>query len=539
MPQQIVIIGADETALNGVLKYLEDHPDTEATVLYPELNPLSEFSCSTLERYLGRGIEFPERLRAVGVDRETKRVRIRDNISGADSTIPYDKLIFASGAAPAELDVPGENNSIIRVGTFVDAARLRPTTGKTIVVGNGLNMLLAVSALMMLGKGDIEAIEIPNTTLPAPMSADLESMVVHHLAKSGITIRRGETLQRIEHGDKSVKLITDQREVDGRRIINASSSVPVTYMAGDAGIHSDANGGLLVDGKLQTNDPNILACGSCASFVSPACKQPIPGIAVQSTERRQSHTLAESLAGKSPEFFAPVCAYSLALGDLSVAGTGLSVEAAKACGFDAKSATVVQFDRAHFMPDASLMTLELVFDGPTRRVVGIQGLGASGQGLCSRISAVSALLSRKPTIEDISNLEIAYSPPFASAMDVLNAVANVADNMLAGINEGIGANEFARRWADRESSNDFFLDCRELGNAAEYLERHPLHWNHIPQGELARRMDEVPKDRRIILLCNTGVRSFEAQVALKHAGYDDVVNVDGGMTALKQSGIKL
>ena len=199
----------------------------------------------------------------------------------------------------------------------------------------------------------------------------------------------------------------------------------------------------------------------------------------------------------------------------------------------------IQFDRAHFMPGVELMTLELVFDGPTRRVLGIQGLGKSADALCGRISAVSAVLPMKPTIDDISNLEMAYAPPFSSAMDVLNTVANGADNMLAGINESISPEEFRELWAEREREDSFFLDCRELGNAQPVLDRHTAHWNHIPQGQIARRVAEIPTDRKIVLVCNTGTRSYEAQTILKHAGFCDVVNVEGGNTALRQSGIEV
>ena len=122
---------------------------------------------------------------------------------------------------------------------------------------------------------------------------------------------------------------------------------------------------------------------------------------------------------------------------------------------------------------------------------------------------------------------------------MLNAVANIAENILAGVNEGIGADEFDRIWQERDNDECFFLDCRELGNAESLIERHPLHWNHIPQGEIAKRISEIPTDRKIILLCNTGARSYEAQVTLKHAGINNVANVDGGIAAIKQSGVKV
>lgn len=539
MPERIIIIGADAPALNGVLKYIDSRP-AEAVVLYPEENPLPEFSCSAIEQYLGRGIDFPERLRALGVDTQNRRVLVRDIVSGSESDLEYDQLVFATAAAPSDLDVPGEHlTDISRIATDEDARRLRPIDGKTVVVGSGHNLLLTVSALMQHGRGEIEIVSGPCPQGFDPLSGSLMDMLAHHMSEKGVTIHEGHEFQRIERDKDGLRVVTDQATISADRIINAQFSRPLSAIAADAGLEIAQTGAVIVNESLHTNISDIFACGSCAAFKNVNCKTPIPGTAIRSTELRQATVLAASLAGAEPVFAAPACAYSVKLGDLTAAGAGLTVDAARRCGFTAMSSTVIQFDRAHFMPDAALMTLELVFDGPTRRVLGIQGISTMGDALSGRISAVSAMLTKKPYIEDVANLEVAYSPPFASAMDVLNTAANVADNMLAGINSGIDAREFRRLWDERENGDHFFLDCRELGNAQPFLERHPLHWNHIPQGELARRLDEVPEDSKIVLVCNTGTRSYEAQVTLRHAGFEDVINVDGGMSALRQSGVKL
>lgn len=541
MQEHIVIIGAGQAALDAVLLHQAANPDSKATALYPELNPLPEFSCSTMERYLGLGIEFPERLRACGIDRKAKKVHVRDAVSGVDSTIVYDKLVLASGSAPGDLDVLGEvPGRIFRSGGYADAKRLKPRDGKTVVIGTGLNMLLTVSALLRHEKGSIEVIPVDASNAHSPLSDQLTHMVRHHLTESGVIFHEDVSLESIESTACGLILTTSQGDISAVRVVNATSCRPVTYFVAETGLETDRHGNVVVDADLRTSDPNIFACGDCASFISEICKMPIPGATIKSSARRQTQTLARSLAGESLPFTALPLAWSVGLGDLTVAGAGLNVDTAKACGFDkAMSATAIQFDRAHFMPEVTLMTLELVFDADTRRVLGIHGISTTGDALCGRISAVSALLASKPDVDDIANLEVAYSPPFASAMDIINTVANVADNMLAGVNEGISAAEFEAMWAERDSDKYFFLDCRELGNARQFIERHPDYWNHIPQGEVADRISEVPDDRKIILLCNTGARSYEAQVVLKHAGREDVVNVDGGMTAVRQSGVKV
>jgi len=132
-------------------------------------------------------------------------------------------------------------------------------------------------------------------------------------------------------------------------------------------------------------------------------------------------------------------------------------------------------------------------------------------------------------------LEYPYSPPFSSAMDIVNTLGTVAENMLAGMNQGLSPEEFEKLFTGNGDSC-FFLDCREPDNAGPYLERHPDKWHNIPQGKLRERLDEIPKDKTVVLICNTGIRSYEGQITLEQAGFKDVLNLHGGMAALKQSG---
>ena len=540
MSERIILIGTDNPGLTAASTFLKTRPESEVLVIYPELNPLPEFTCDKIDRHLQKGMIFQETLKAFGIDRERKLVLVRDEISGMESELDYGTLIIATGAAPQNFDIPGDHlPEIVRVGTFEDASKLKPIEGKTLIIGKGASLLMTVSCLLRHKSGTIEVVIPKDCEGEEPLSDNLSGMVFHHLETAGVTIHRDQTLTAISKDESGIHLKTTEQGITADRVINATFSKPVTENFSSSGLALDEHGGVIVDSRMGTNDKSILACGSCATFTSHFCDIPVPGAQIRASEHRQACSVAARLAGWDREFTTPPGAYSIDLGKFTVSGAGLTVEEAKKCGFSPMSSTVIQFDRAHFMFGVELMTLELVFDAPTRRVLGIQGLAKSGQALSGRVSAVSAILPRKPAIEDISNLEIAYSPPFSSAMDVLNTAANVADNMLEGINEGISAAEFREIWSEREKGNRFFLDCREIGNAGQFVERHPDHWNHIPQGEIARRLAEIPDDRQIVLICNTGARSYEAQVTLKHAGYSNVVNVDGGMTAIRQSGIEL
>lgn len=184
-----------------------------------------------------------------------------------------------------------------------------------------------------------------------------------------------------------------------------------------------------------------------------------------------------------------------------------------------------------------MMTLELVVERGTRRVLGIQGVCEDGARLKARIDAVATMLQfGKPTIDDLANAEIAYAPPFASAMDAVNAVANVADNILSGQLKPISSKEFGELWKDRANNNVFFADARPAvaGNAT--AAKYPGEWHAIALEDIEAKFDSIPKDRPVALVCNTGLRSYEVMLYLHNHGVTDVVNALGGMQALIKRG---
>ena len=289
---------------------------------------------------------------------------------------------------------------------------------------------------------------------------------------------------------------------------------------------------------MQTSDPDMYAGGDCV-----AIKNLITGklgyLPLGSMANRQGRVIGTNLAGGDASFPGFVGTWAVKLFDMSFCGAGLTVERARKEGYDAISVAVEQLDRAHFYPEKNMMSLELVVDKSDRRVLGIQGACTAGDALKARIDAVAAVLQYgKPTVEDISNLEISYAPPFASAMDVVNVVANVADNVLAGRVKPITSEEFMALWEKRAENNIFFIDARpaKAGQAVQAV--HP-EWHSISLEEMPSRVNEVPKDRPVAIICNTGLRAYDSVLILARNGITDVVNAAGGMQAVLKTGGKI
>jgi len=342
-----------------------------------------------------------------------------------------------------------------------------------------------------------------------------------------------EIRQNEEEG--GLEVITPDGSIRAELVITAAGVRPNAELARSAGLVVSPSGAITVNQMLQTSDPDIYAGGDCIEIPHLITGKPV-FFPQGSLANRQGRIIGTNLAGGSAKFSGTVGSFAIKIFDLAVASTGITPQSALKNGFQAVPVLVVQADRAHFYPTQELIYFQLTVDQKTRRVLGAQAVGANGDAVVGRINAVAAILPFKPSVEDISNLEIAYSPPFASALDVVNAAGNTAENILNGLNRPIEPDEFERCFLLEESSDCICLDVRGPANAAPFVERFGDRWLNIPQETLNSRMEEVPKDKRLLLVCNSGVRSYEAMRQLDRAGIANTVNVQGGVAMLKKSG---
>ncbi len=328
---------------------------------------------------------------------------------------------------------------------------------------------------------------------------------------------------------------TSDGSIQADLVITAAGVRPNSELARSAGLLVAPSGAIVVNRMLQTSDPEIYAGGDCIEITHLVTGKPVY-FPQGSLANRQGRVIGTNLAGGAAKFEGTVGSFAIKIFDLAVASAGITPQSALKSGFDAEPVLVVQADRAHFYPTQDLIYFQLTVDRKTRRILGAQAVGANGDAVIGRINAIAAILPFKPAIEDVSNLEIAYSPPFAAALDVVNAAGNTAENVLDGLNRPMQPDEFERCFLLEESADCLCLDVRGPANAAPFMERYGDRWLNIPQETLSRRIEEVPRDKRLLLVCNSGARSYEAMRQLDRAGINNTVNVQGGVAVLKKSG---
>ena len=382
-------------------------------------------------------------------------------------------------------------------------------------------------------------VEIQDQLLPGVIGSNLAGMVKEHLAEHDVRdVYLSEKVQRIEGRGSDLKVVTDHRSLEADLVIMAVGTEPNADLARVAGLELSPGGAIAVDSGFRTSDRDIFAGGDCIENTDLITGKKIY-FPSGSLANRHGRIIGTNLAGGAEEFEGIIGSFILKVFDLGLGAAGLSLSRARDEGFDAFSAMIVQGDRAHFYPGMELMYLELIVDRPTGRVLGIQGLSNSGHALAARIDAVAAILKYRPHVREVSNLELAYAPPFSAAMDILNALGNTAENILAGKNKIVNPDEFAGMFKAGDDGRFVCLDVRGRANAEPFLEKFPDLWLNVPQDELRDRIDEVPRDKELLLICNSGVRSYEAQITLDHMGIGPSRNLQGGVAALKKWGLKL
>lgn len=492
-----------------------------------------------------KGITVRPQTRALAIDRAAKTLLVKDVVSGKEEKLPYDKLVLATGASPRVPPIEGKDLKNVLSLTRLEAAgaiRAACQEGKVseaVIVGGGFIGLEAAVALADMWGVKVSVVEMMDQILPGVLSQPLSLMAANDCLTHKVDVFTSEKVLRLEGENGTVtKVVTDKREIPAQLVIFAAGFIPNGQLAKDAGLEVAPFGAVVVDEHMRTTDPSIYAGGDCV-----AIKNIITGkigyLPLGSMANRQGRIIGTNLAGGNARFPGFVGSWAVKLFGLSFCGVGLTVDRARKEGFDAMSVSVEQLDHAHFYPEKAMMSLELVVDKATSRVLGIQGACADPDSLKARIDAVAAALQySKPTVEDISNLEIAYAPPFASAMDVVNVVANVADNALSGRFTPVTADQFMDLWKKRSENHVFFIDSRPAAAGKATQEKHP-DWHAIPLEEIAARISEVPKDRPVAIICNTGLRAYDSLLVLARNGVTNVVNSTGGMQAVIKMGLSL
>ena len=469
---------------------------------------------------------------AVGIDRASRQVRVKGPDGEAD--ISYDKLILAQGGRPVVPTVAGvEAPNVFTIWTIPDMDRIQQfiTEKKpesAVIAGGGFIGLEMAEAFAKRGLA-VSIVEMMPRLMPM-LDPEMGSLIAEQLEKHGVRVLAGKGIKAVHSSCREVEL-ADGTRVPGALVLLAVGVRPEITLARAAGLAVGDAGGVLVDDQMRTSDPDIFAVGDMAEIahrvLGRGARVPLAGPA-----NRQGRVAASNALGVPMRYAGALGTSVVKVFDAVVASTGLTETAARAVGHTVGAAVVVKEHHASYYPGARELSLKVVYERGSGKLLGAQAFGE--EGVEKRIDVLATALAAGMTLGDLADLDLAYAPPFSSANDPVNLAAFVGLNDLSGFSPIMTAASLRQTLATRDADGlPLLLDVRTLN---EFETSHLRGALHLPLDELRFRLDELPRDRAIVLYCRSGYRAHLALRILKENGFSRVTNVTGGFLSLIAAG---
>ncbi len=429
----------------------------------------------------------------------------------------YDKLVIASGAEAIKPPVDGVNlNGVFFMRTPEDAVSLREAVERgeikrAVVVGGGFIGLEVAENLAAQGV-KVSIIDMAKHVLPG-FDDELAQYAENHLANQGIMTFTGTKLEAILGEDKVEKVKTDKRAMKADAVILSVGIRANTAFLADSGIELMPNRTIKVNEFLQTNYKDIFAIGDCATVTNRITKEPAWS-PMGSSANIEGRIAAKNINGEKVRFNGVLGTGVAKLPELNVGRTGLTEVTAKQAGYDVVSVVTVVDDKAHYYPDSSIFIVKMLADRNTKKLLGLQVLGKGA--VDKMIDIAVTAITMEASLEDIENMDLAYAPPFSTAIHPFLHTVNILLNKISGDFETITPAAYALGESETYKIIDTSLNPSIEG--APFVDLTKVN------GELP----EFSKDEKLLLICTKGKRAYMLQNRLKYFGYTNTLVLEGG-----------
>ncbi len=457
------------------------------------------------------------------IDRTSKTVSARYLKTGREYTERYDKLVLSPGAYPFRPDISGfDDEAVFTIRSVGDSDRIKAfieerKPKKAIVIGAGFIGLEAAENLMQLGI-KVSVIEMLDHVLP-PFDYDMASLAKVHMMQKGVNLLLSETVVSVTREENSLTAkLKGGRALKADMIILSIGVRPDSSLAKEAGLEMGPGGGIIVDEYMRTSDPDIYALGDAVEMIHPILGKRM-AIPLAGPANKEARIVADNIVlGDVSPYGGSIGTAIVKVFGLNCACAGVTERLLKASNINYISSITHGFSHAGYYPGALMLSVKLLFSPDDGTIYGSQVTGE--EGVDKRIDLIASVIKKKGTIYDLSVIEHAYAPPFSSAKDPVNVAGMVAENILSGKVKIIHWNEIPE-----DTEDVVILDVRTpIEFAADFLDDAV----NIPLDELRGRLDELPKNKRIIIYCGIGLRAYIACRILMQKGYEKVYNLSGG-----------
>ncbi|MDW7652063.1 MAG: FAD-dependent oxidoreductase [Bacillota bacterium] len=514
--------------------------DEKAEIIIFERGEYISFANCGLPYYIGGVIEeremllvqSPEKMKAnynidvrlkqevVSLNRDEKKVRVEDLRTEATYEESYDYIILSPGANPIRPPIPGiENPGIFTLRNMADVDAIKGyidncTPEKAVVIGGGFIGIEMAENLHYLGM-NVAIVEMIDQLI-APLDYEMASLVHGHILSKGVHLYLKDGVQAFEDNDGSLEaVLASGKRIPADLVIMAVGVKPEVGLAKEAGLQLGDRGGIKVDESFRTSDPHIFAIGDAVEV-----KDLVGGestlIPLAGPANKQGRIAANNIAGIEEKYKGTQGTAIAKVFDLTVAATGNNEKGLQRRETQYLSTITQSKSHAGYYPGALPMTMKLLY-ASSGAILGAQIVGYNG--VDKRIDVLAAVIRFNKSVYDLQELELAYAPPYSSAKDPVNIAGFVAANHLSG-------QLAVAHWHELEQTNSLILDV----GTAEEREISSIEGSvHIPLGELRNRLNELPRDKEIIIYCQIGLRAYIASCILKQKGFSAVRVLSGGI----------
>ena len=463
----------------------------------------------------------------VGILRAEHRVLVRNTKTGEEYAESYDKLVYSPGAKAVLPPFVKMSGRIFTLRTVEDAFRiddfLKAHGAKSAIVAGGGFIGLETAENLTRRGVRVSLLQMDDSVMP-PFDYDMACILHAHMRENGIDLRLSHKVTSLrEEGGRIVAETENGADITADIAVVAVGVLPETQLAADAGLKLGAKGAVIVDAHMQTSDPDIYAVGDAVliknSVTLSDALVPLAGPA-----NKQGRIAADNIAGIPSAYGGAQGSSVMKLFELTAAATGLNERAAREAGFDHDSVVLFLPDHATYYPGARNMTLKVLFEKKSGRILGAQAIGCNG--VEKRVDVLATAIRAKMTARDLCGLDLCYAPPYSSAKDPVNMAGYVIENVRGGIVKQHTWRDMAAIFADK---NALLLDTQ---TPEEFAQAHFDGAVNIPVDELRKRLPELDKSKKIYVNCYSGLRSYIACRILSAHGFD-CSNLAGGMRFYK------
>ena len=537
---KVVIVGGVAGGATAAARIRRLNEQAEI-VVFERSGYISYANCG-LPYYIGGVIEDPEDLtlqtpesffsrfrihmkvhhEVTAIHPDSKTVSVKNLETGEIFEESYDKLLLSPGAKPVWPNLPGMNSDKLftlrtvedtfRIKEFVDQQRPK----SAVMVGGGFIGLEVAENLRELGM-EVTIVQRPKQ-LMNPFDADMASFIHSEVRKHGVKLALGYSVEGFAEKNNGVEvLLKDQPSIHADMVVLAIGVTPESSLAKEAGLALGMKGSILVNNRMETSVPDIYAVGDAVRV-----KHYVTGedtlIALAGPANKQGRIAADNICGGDSRYLGSQGSSVIKVFDMTAATTGINETNARRSGLDVDTVILSPMSHAGYYPGGKLMTMKVVFEKETYRLLGAQIVGYDG--VDKRIDVLATAIHAGIKATDLKDLDLAYAPPYSSAKDPVNMAGFMIDNISNGL----------KQWHLSDAANlprdgsVTLLDTRTVG---EYSRGHIDGFRNIPVDELRERIDEIEPGKRVYVICQSGLRSYIATRILEGYGFE-AYNFAGG-----------